>query len=159
MPGTICTNSQPSSPQLSRICLVAWTSRGTGTYSHFCIAGILPNRRVPGQLSAHAGSRLARLTLVPAEEILEGDMTHPQGGYPGHPEPAPVPSPDPEPPQPIPPGEPVPVPEPPHAFDFIDAPPDPYPARWPPSGAYADEAPTATMPAVVSSLATEHTQV
>jgi hypothetical protein len=97
--------------------------------------------------------------LVPAEEILEGDMTHPQGGYPGHPEPAPVPSPDPEPPQPIPPGEPVPVPEPPHAFDFIDAPPDPYPARWPPSGAYADEAPTATMPAVVSSLATEHTQV
>ncbi len=63
-------------------------------------------------------------------------MTHPQGGQPGHPEPAPVPSPDPEPPQPIPPDEPIPPHEPPH--------------EWPPRGAFADEAPTATMPAVTT---------
>jgi hypothetical protein len=104
-------------------------------------------------------------------------MTHPQGGHPGHPEPAPVPSPDPEPPQPIPPDEPIPVPGPPHEWppvpeassaagppaadfvvpaepstppaDFIDAPADPAAAeRWPPPGAFADERPTDTMPAV-----------
>lgn len=63
-------------------------------------------------------------------------MTHPQGGQPGHPEPAPVPSPDPEPPQPIPPDEPIPPHEPPH--------------EWPARGAFADEAPTATMPAVTA---------
>jgi hypothetical protein len=70
-------------------------------------------------------------------------MTHPQGGHPGHPEPAPVPSPDPEPPQPIPPGEPIPAPEPPHAFDFIDAAPDPTAPEFPPPGAFTDEQPTA----------------
>src|SRR5712691_4368573 len=31
------TSSQPSSPQLSRICLVACTSSGTVEYSHFCM--------------------------------------------------------------------------------------------------------------------------
>ena len=36
-PGTTATSSQPSSPQLSRICFVAWTSSGTVTYSHFCM--------------------------------------------------------------------------------------------------------------------------
>ncbi|WP_433371696.1 hypothetical protein ACQPZX_47995 [Actinoplanes sp. CA-142083] len=90
-------------------------------------------------------------------------MTHPQGGQPGHPEPAPVPSPDPEPPQPIPPGDPIPPPEPPHAFDFIDAGPDPHALRWPPAGTFSDEAPTASMPAVATALApsvvAEHTQV
>ncbi|GAA0545406.1 hypothetical protein GCM10010172_28810 [Paractinoplanes ferrugineus] len=70
-------------------------------------------------------------------------MTHPQSGYPGHPEPAPVPSPDPEPPQPVPPAEPIPVPEPPHAWP-------PYPQQ-----AYPDEAPTDTMPVVPA----ENTQV
>jgi hypothetical protein len=79
---------------------------------------------------------LARLSLI--DETTEGEMTHPQGGHPGHPEPAPVPSPDPEPPQPIPPDEPIPAPEPPHAF-----------------GAHSDDAPTATMPVV----APERTQV
>ena len=71
-------------------------------------------------------------------------MTHPQGGHPGHPEPAPVPSPDPEPPQPIPPDEPIPPHEPPH--------------EWPPRGAFADEAPTATMPVLATDSA-EPTQV
>jgi len=71
-------------------------------------------------------------------------MTHPQGGHPGHPEPAPVPSPDPEPPQPIPPDEPIPPHEPPH--------------EWPPRGAFADEAPTATMPVLATDPA-EPTQV
>src|SRR3954451_3546443 len=159
MPGTICTSSHPSSPQLSRICLVAWTSRGTVTYSHFCIACILPNRRVRAQLRARGVAGLARLSgLLKARgrKITEGDMTHPQGGEPGHPEPAPMPSPDPEPPQPIPPDEPIPAPEPPHtvdaaappaspassmdasasadsslAADFIDAPP-PEVDQWPP---------------------------
>ncbi|MET0423771.1 MAG: hypothetical protein ABW046_07855 [Actinoplanes sp.] len=70
-------------------------------------------------------------------------MTHPQGGQPGHPEPAPVPSGDPEPPQPIPPDDPIPVPEPPHAFDFIDAAPDPAAPEFPPPGAFHDEQPTA----------------
>jgi hypothetical protein len=108
--------------------------------------------------------------------ITEGDMTHPQGGQPGHPEPGPLPSPDPEPPQPIPPDEPIPAPEPPHlaALDesFIDAPPDPVAeTAWPPPGAFADERPTATMPAVgfgdsdtaqqpaVPALPADHTQV
>jgi hypothetical protein len=72
-------------------------------------------------------------------------MTHPQGGHPGHPEPAPVPSPDPEPPQPIPPAEPIPAPEPPHL--------------WQQAHAFADEAPTATMPAVTLTGSPEHTQV
>src|SRR4029077_9394211 len=36
-PGITATSSQPSSPQLSRICLVACTSRGTVTYSHLVI--------------------------------------------------------------------------------------------------------------------------
>jgi hypothetical protein len=108
-------------------------------------------------------------------------MTHPQGGHPGHPEPVPVPSPDPEPPQPIPPDDPIP-PEPPHAFgapfvpadpvptafvsaaadptaSFIDASPDPHARQWPPAGTFADEAPTASMPAVAPSLVAEHTQV
>src|SRR4030095_2845629 len=114
-----CTTPQPSSPQLSRICLVAWTSRGTVTYSHFCIACILPNRRLPGQLRARAEVSLARLSLI--DETTEGEMTHPQGGHPGHPEPAPVPSPDPEPPQPIPPDEPIPGPEPPRGWQEPDA--------------------------------------
>jgi hypothetical protein len=88
-------------------------------------------------------------------------MTHPQGGYPGHPEPAPVPSPDPEPPQPIPPADPIPAPGPPHdwpprpAHDFIDAAPDPAAPQFPPPGAFADESPTATMPVVPA----DHTQV
>jgi hypothetical protein len=92
-------------------------------------------------------------------------MTHPQGGRPGHPEPAPVPSPDPEPPQPIPPADPFPTPEPPHewpprpATDFIDAGPDPTVVQFPPPGAFADEVPTATMPAVATAAAAEHTQV
>src|ERR1700689_2092368 len=34
-PGMTATSSQPSSPQLSRICLVACTSNGTVEYSHF----------------------------------------------------------------------------------------------------------------------------
>ncbi|MFI5898025.1 hypothetical protein ACIA5D_48880 [Actinoplanes sp. NPDC051513] len=85
-------------------------------------------------------------------------MTHPQGGHPGHPEPAPVPSPEPEPPQPIPPGDPIP-PEPPHVLDFIDAAPDPHAPQWPPSGTFADEAPTASMPTVVPAAAADHTQV
>ena len=86
-------------------------------------------------------------------------MTHPQGGRPGHPEPAP------EPPQPIPPDEPIPAPEPPHTYvtapafpaadDFIDAGPDPAGDRFPPPGSFADELPTATMPA----YGQEHTQV
>src|SRR5580700_5926518 len=37
-PGTTATSSQPSSPLLSRICLVAWTSSGTVTYSHLVMA-------------------------------------------------------------------------------------------------------------------------
>ena len=88
-------------------------------------------------------------------------MTHPQGGYPGHPEPAPVPSPEPEPPEPIPPDDPVP-PEPPHVSaasaadfidaDFIDAAPDPVEPPFPPPGSFADEAPTDTMPVVVPDL-------
>ncbi|WP_433298891.1 hypothetical protein ACQP2F_44730 [Actinoplanes sp. CA-030573] len=70
-----------------------------------------------------------------------------------------MPSPDPEPPQPIPPGDPIPAPEPPHAWpapahdaaDFIDAPPDRAAMEFPPPGAFADERPTATMPAVPAS--------
>jgi hypothetical protein len=86
----------------------------------------------------------------------------PSGGQPGHPEPDPAP--EPEPPQPIPPPEPIPHPEPPHArdqptvvgaasgeqpttvsaavragTDFIDAPPAPAEAPWPPAGAYPGE--------------------
>src|SRR5258705_6121486 len=34
------TSSQPSSPQLSRICLVACTSKGTVAYSHFCCMAV-----------------------------------------------------------------------------------------------------------------------
>src|SRR5690606_25479208 len=41
-PGITATSSQPSSPQLSRICLVAWTSSGTVAYSHFCMAAPYP---------------------------------------------------------------------------------------------------------------------
>jgi hypothetical protein len=109
-------------------------------------------------------------------KITEGDMTHPQGGEPGHPEPAPMPSPDPEPPQPIPPDEPIPAPEPPHAVDasasaaspassmdtsvaddptlgadFIDAPP-PEVDQWPPPGAFDDEQPTAAMPVAPAAM-------
>src|SRR5215469_13463463 len=40
-PGTTATSSHPSSPQLSRICLVACTSSGTVTYSHFCMGETL----------------------------------------------------------------------------------------------------------------------
>jgi hypothetical protein len=73
-------------------------------------------------------------------------MTHPQSGYPGHPEPAPVPSPDPEPPQPIPPGEPIPAPEPPHGW----------PAYSSGGSSHSDDdAPTDTMPVVPN----EYTQV
>ena len=87
-------------------------------------------------------------------------MTHPQGG---HPEPDPVP----EPPHEWPPVAPSSAAGPP-AADFIDAPPDPAAVdRWPPPGAYADERPTDTMPAVAPDPApalaedtpAEHTQV
>src|SRR3954464_10064249 len=46
-PGTTWTSSQPSSPQVSRICLVAWTSSGTVAYSNFLVMGasVVP---VPG---------------------------------------------------------------------------------------------------------------
>src|SRR6202000_1336868 len=37
-PGTTATSSQPRSPLLSRICLVACTSSGTVWYSHLVIA-------------------------------------------------------------------------------------------------------------------------
>src|ERR1700751_358371 len=37
-PGTTATSSQPSSPLLSRICLVACTSSGTVWYSHLVMA-------------------------------------------------------------------------------------------------------------------------
>lgn len=90
-------------------------------------------------------------------------MTHAQGGQPGHPEPSPLPSPDPEPPQPIPPADPIPAPEPPHEWpprssaEFIDAGPDPYALDFPPPGAFADESPTANMPAVTE--VPERTQV
>src|SRR5215470_20188667 len=48
-PGITATSSQPSSPQLSRICLVACTSRGTVTYSHLLIGS-------QGRSSPQAGS-------------------------------------------------------------------------------------------------------
>src|SRR5580704_8954206 len=38
VPGTTATSSQPSSPLLARICLVAWTISGTLTYSHLVMA-------------------------------------------------------------------------------------------------------------------------
>src|SRR5690606_23654983 len=37
-PGTTWTSSQPSSPKLSRICLVLWISSGAVRYSHFVMA-------------------------------------------------------------------------------------------------------------------------
>src|SRR6266566_9560178 len=45
------TSSQPSSPQLSRICLVACTSNGTVAYSHFCCMAVT--------LAVRAGRRSA----------------------------------------------------------------------------------------------------
>ena len=41
MPGTTCTSSQPSSPKLSRICLVACTSTGAVMYSHLVMPATL----------------------------------------------------------------------------------------------------------------------
>ena len=38
------TSSQPSSPQLSRICLVLWGSRGTVAYSHLVMVEFLSAR-------------------------------------------------------------------------------------------------------------------
>src|SRR5579863_10406461 len=76
-PGTTATSSQPSSPALSRICLVACTSSGKVAYSHlvmaltlalggihlfarqaFALADTLPGgepRRVDGSGSFHLG--------------------------------------------------------------------------------------------------------
>ena len=36
-PGTTCTSSQPSSPHVSRICLVAWVSNGMVAYSQVVV--------------------------------------------------------------------------------------------------------------------------
>ena len=52
-PGITETSSQPSSPQLSRICLVAWTSSGTVAYYHICMPAqyrpaVRPGRRPHG---------------------------------------------------------------------------------------------------------------
>src|SRR4029450_6975392 len=60
------TSSQPSSPQLSRICLVLWGSRGTVAYSQAVMA--LPIARLgwPGgyRSAGAAGQELAALVLV-----------------------------------------------------------------------------------------------
>src|SRR3954453_5323881 len=64
MPGTTCTSSQPSSPMLSRICLVACTSSGTVMYSHFVIAATL----------SMDASNVAR---VAAEHVLDRSMPGP----------------------------------------------------------------------------------
>src|SRR5688572_6284518 len=58
MPGTTCTSSQPSSPQLSRICLVAWTSTGTVTYSHFVMAATVATGSGVDALRTVHGRRL-----------------------------------------------------------------------------------------------------
>src|SRR6516164_9690100 len=52
-PGTTATSSHPSSPQLSRICLVACTSSGTVTYFHLVMALTLAPGR-PHAFARHA---------------------------------------------------------------------------------------------------------
>src|SRR5881398_525798 len=58
------TSSQPSSPQLSRICFVACTSSGTVAYSHFFIRGTLASVGRPAPQATRAVRRRdARLVL------------------------------------------------------------------------------------------------
>src|SRR5690606_25938859 len=65
-PGITATSSQPSSPQLSSICLVAWTSSGTVAYSHFCMASTLTGgRRRWALTSLSRGGRLGRAGVPP----------------------------------------------------------------------------------------------
>src|SRR5215468_5547878 len=69
-PGTTATSSHPSSPQLSRICLVACTSSGTVTYSHFCMGETLaPGRadllaNLAGRELSGAGRELGHFGLA-----------------------------------------------------------------------------------------------
>src|SRR5580698_7039231 len=53
-PGTTATSSQPSSPQLSSICLVACTSSGTVAYSHLGMHRTLRFPGNPGSLGSLA---------------------------------------------------------------------------------------------------------
>src|SRR5215469_5600101 len=71
-PGTTATSSQPSSPQLSRICLVACTSSGTVAYSHLAIARTLVHP--PGRLSVSAGPvrRRWRVAWLAAAAVMHG---------------------------------------------------------------------------------------
>src|ERR1700759_2391036 len=83
-PGTTATSSQPSSPLLSRICLVACTSSGTVWYSHLVMALTL----APG--SPHPFDRhafLGRQAFAFADAITGGELRRAvgSGGFPpGH---------------------------------------------------------------------------
>src|SRR2546430_16379843 len=59
-PGTTWTSSQPSSPQVSRICFVAWTSSGTVAYSHFVMRPTLAAAPPPSAATLSTASGVAR---------------------------------------------------------------------------------------------------
>ncbi len=88
-PGTTATSSQPSSPQLSRICLVAWTSSGTVTYSHFCMGETVAVRLGATASTPTASATPATLGAAPHEVAVGGEddaaarMTPGQPGQPG----------------------------------------------------------------------------
>src|SRR5271165_5436789 len=83
-PGTTATSSQPSSPLLSRICLVAWTSSGTVTYSHLVMALTL----APGRLHLFARQAFALADTLPGGELRRaigsGSFHLGHFGYLGH---------------------------------------------------------------------------
>src|SRR5690348_7030709 len=66
MPGTTCTSSQPSSPKLSRICLVACTRSGAVMYSHFVMLATLVGGRDPGRRVA----TVTRVNSVDPDDVM-----------------------------------------------------------------------------------------
>src|SRR5579863_9699194 len=93
-PGTTATSSQPSSPLLSRICLVACTSSGTVWYSHLVMALTLApggphpfDRHAFLARQAFALGGLARQAFAFADAIPGGELRRALGGGsfdPGH---------------------------------------------------------------------------
>src|ERR1700758_1909472 len=93
-PGTTATSSQPSSPLLSRICLVACTSSGTVWYSHLVMALTLApgsphpfDRHAFLRRQAFALGGLARQAFAFADAITGGELRRAVGSgglHPGH---------------------------------------------------------------------------
>src|SRR5271170_6852105 len=76
-PGTTVTSSQPSSPLLSRICLVACTSSGTVTYSHLVMALTL----ALGDLDLFARQAFALADALPGRELGHAFCHEPHLGH------------------------------------------------------------------------------